>query len=135
MIVCFFFKVICRVVVGWRFYSDIRRRREICSVKRHIIVILKPKLHTRNVENYQKWPKWQTLLKFHQGFYWKIGFDDHHISSHSFCGNYSFLNLEVQRSQYMRSTVTVHKSAETIQGWTLYEEIRWFKWSDRSCIN
>ena len=35
---------------------------------------------------------------------------------HSFRGNYSFLNLEIQRSQYIRPKVTVHKGAETIQG-------------------
>ena len=44
-----------------------------------------------------------------------------------FCRNYSFLNLEIQRSQYMRPKVTVHKCAETIQGWKLYEEIRYLK--------
>ena len=38
------------------------------------------------------------------------------ISSYSFRGNYSFLNLEIQRSQYIRPKVTVHKGAETIQG-------------------
>ena len=36
-----------------------------------------------------------------------------------------FLNLEIQRSQYMRPKVTVHKGAETIQGRKIYEEIRW----------
>ena len=30
-------------------------------------------------------------------------------------GNYSFLNLEIQMSQYIRPKVTVHKCAETIQ--------------------
>ena len=44
-------------------------------------------------------------------------------SSYSFRGNYSFLNLEIQRSQYIRLKVTVHKCAETIQGRKLYEEI------------
>ena len=29
-------------------------------------------------------------------------------------GNYSFLNLEIQRSQYIRPKATVHKCAETI---------------------
>ena len=38
------------------------------------------------------------------------------ISSYSFRGNYSFLNLEIQRSQYIRPMVTVHKCEETIQG-------------------
>ena len=54
------------------------------------------------------------------------------IYSYSFRGNYSFLNLEIQRSQYIRPKVTVHKGAETIQGRKLfkggnyiYEEIRY----------
>ena len=47
------------------------------------------------------------------------------ISSYSFRGNYSFLNLEIQRPQYIRPKVTVHKCAETIQGRKLYEEIRY----------
>ena len=34
------------------------------------------------------------------------------ISSYSVRGNYSFLNLEIQRSQYIRPKVTVHKYAE-----------------------
>jgi hypothetical protein len=38
------------------------------------------------------------------------------ISSYSFRGNYSFLNLEIQRSQYIRPKVPVHKCEETIQG-------------------
>ena len=47
------------------------------------------------------------------------------ISSYSFRGNYSFLNLEIQRSKYIRPKVTAHKCAETIQGRKLYEEIRY----------
>ena len=47
----------------------------------------------------------------------------------SFHGNYSFLNLEIKRSQYTRPKVTVHKGAETIQGRKLYEEIRYIKCS------
>ena len=43
------------------------------------------------------------------------------ISSHSFPGIYSFLNLEIQRSQYIRPKVTVHKDAETIQGRKLFK--------------
>ena len=43
------------------------------------------------------------------------------ISSYSFCGNYSFLNLEIQRSQFIRPKVTVHKGAETIQGRKLFK--------------
>ena len=35
--------------------------------------------------------------------------------------SYSFLNLEIQRSQYIRSKVTVHKGAETIQGRKLFK--------------
>ena len=46
--------------------------------------------------------------------------------------NYSFLDLEIQRSQYIRPKVTVHKCAETIQGRKLYEEIRC---TDCNCIN
>ena len=45
------------------------------------------------------------------------------ISSYSFRGNYSFLNLEIQR--YIRPKVTVRKGAETIQGRKLYEEVRY----------
>ena len=41
---------------------------------------------------------------------------EYRISSYGFRGNYSFLNLEIQRSQYIRPKVTVHKGAETIQG-------------------
>ena len=43
------------------------------------------------------------------------------FSSYSFHGNYSFLNLEFQRSQYIRPKVTVHKGAETIQGRKLFK--------------
>ena len=43
------------------------------------------------------------------------------ISSYSFRGNYSFLSLEIQRSQYIRPKVTVHKCAETIQGRKLFK--------------
>ena len=43
------------------------------------------------------------------------------ISSYSFCGNYSLLNSEIQRSQYIRPKVTVHKGAETIQGRKLFK--------------
>ena len=38
------------------------------------------------------------------------------ISSYNFRGNY----LEIQRSQYIRPKVTVHKGAETIQGRKLH---------------
>jgi hypothetical protein len=38
-----------------------------------------------------------------------------------FRGNYSFLNLEIQRSQYIRPKVTVHKGVETIQGRKLFK--------------
>ena len=41
------------------------------------------------------------------------------IYSYNFRGNY----LEIQRSQYIRPKVTVHKGAETIQGRKLHEEI------------
>ena len=55
------------------------------------------------------------------------------ISSYSFRGNYSFLNLEIQSSQYKRPKVIVHKGAETIQGRKRYEEIRYakFLWDSR----
>ena len=43
------------------------------------------------------------------------------ISSYSFRGNYSFLNLVIQRSQYIRPKVTVHKGTETIQGRKLFK--------------
>ena len=43
------------------------------------------------------------------------------ISSFSFRGNYSFLNLEIQKAQYLRSKVTVHKCAETVQGRKLFK--------------
>ena len=46
---------------------------------------------------------------------------NYRISSYSFRGNYSFLNLEIQRSQYIRPKVTVHKGAETIQGRKLFK--------------
>ena len=51
-------------------------------------------------------------------------FIKYRISSYSFRGNYSSLNLEIQRSQFLRPKVTVHNGPETIQGWNLYEEIR-----------
>ena len=46
------------------------------------------------------------------------------ISSYSFRGNYSFLNFEIQRSQYIRQKDIVDEGAEAIQGRKLYEEIR-----------
>ena len=46
---------------------------------------------------------------------------NYRISSYSFRGNYSFLNMEIQRSQYKRPKVTVHKGAETIQGRKLFK--------------
>ena len=42
-------------------------------------------------------------------------------------GNYSFLNLDFKRLQYIRLKVTVHKCAETIQGRKLYEEIQYIQ--------
>ena len=56
--------------------------------------------------------------------------NNYHIYLNSFRRNYSFLNLEIQRSQYIRPKVTVHKAAETIQGRKLYEEIRYFILTD-----
>ena len=55
------------------------------------------------------------------------GFLAYRISSYSFRGNYSFLNLEIQRSHYIRPKVTVHKCLETIQGRKLYEEIHYVR--------
>ena len=46
---------------------------------------------------------------------------NYRISSYSFRGNYSFLHLEIQRSQYIKPKVTVHKCAETIQGDKLFK--------------
>ena len=46
------------------------------------------------------------------------------ISSYSFHGNYSFLDLKIQRSQYIMPKVTVHKGAETIQGRKLFNYMR-----------
>ena len=43
------------------------------------------------------------------------------ISSYCFRRKYSFLNLETQRSQYIRPKVTVHKGAETVQGRKLFK--------------
>ena len=44
----------------------------------------------------------------------QILYNMYRISSYSFRGNYSFLKLEIQRSQYIRPKVRVHKCAETI---------------------
>ena len=43
------------------------------------------------------------------------------ISSYSFSKNYSFLNLEILRSQYIRPKVIVHTGAEPIQGRKLFK--------------
>mgnify|MGYP006975835862 CR=1 FL=1 len=53
--------------------------------------------------------------------YWPGTKCTYRISSYSFRGNYSFLDLEIQRSQYIRPKVTVHKGAETIQGRKLFK--------------
>ena len=45
----------------------------------------------------------------------------HNTTSYSFRGIYSFLNFEIQRSQYIRPKVTVHKGVETIQGRKLFK--------------
>ena len=52
--------------------------------------------------------------------FWDFLAKVYRISSYSFCGNYSLLNFEIQRSQYIRPKVTLHKDAETIQGRKLY---------------
>jgi hypothetical protein len=49
--------------------------------------------------------------------------ETHRIAANSFRGKYSFLKVEIQRSQYIRPKVTVHKCAETIQGRKLFAEI------------
>ena len=43
------------------------------------------------------------------------------ISSYNFRGKYSFLNLEIQRSHYIRPKVTVHKCAGIIRMGVLFE--------------
>ena len=43
------------------------------------------------------------------------------VFPHIVSGNYSFLNLESQRSHHIRLKVTVHKGAETIQGRKLFK--------------
>ena len=55
---------------------------------------------------------------------------NYRISSYSFHGNYSFLNLEIQRSQYKGQRlqyINVRKlfKGGSIQGRKLYEEIRY----------
>ena len=44
------------------------------------------------------------------------------IFSYTFLRNYSFLNAEIQRSQYIRQKVTVHKCSETIQRRKLFKD-------------
>ena len=51
--------------------------------------------------------------------------NSYRISSYSFRGNYSFLNLEIQRSWYIKPNFTAHKCAATIQWRKLYVEI-WY---------
>ena len=48
-------------------------------------------------------------------------YSTYRISSYSFHGNFPFLDLEIQRLQYIRPKVTVHKCAETIQGMKLFK--------------
>ena len=50
-----------------------------------------------------------------------IALSMYRISSYSFRGNYSFLNLEMQRSQYTRPKVIVDRGMETIQGRKLFK--------------
>ena len=52
--------------------------------------------------------------------------NDYRIYSYSFRRNYSFFNLKIQRSQYIRPKVTVHKCGEAIQGRKQHEEIQYF---------
>ena len=46
---------------------------------------------------------------------------EHTVFSHIVSEETFFFNLEIQRSQYIRPKVTVHKGVETIQGQKLYE--------------
>ena len=65
-----------------------------------------------------------TYLLFQRRRVWKLGrgaIMSYPISSYSFRGNYTFLNLEIPRSHYIRPKVTVHKGAETIQGRKLFK--------------
>ena len=68
---------------------------------------------------------WFTLNNMYVNFWSNILFffrkSKYRISSYSFRGNYSIFNLEIQRSQYIRPKVTVHKGAETIQGRKLFK--------------
>ena len=80
----------------------------------------------------RKWPEnlWKVLmyLNFIDGkrprvkfwYIWNI-LCMYRISSYSFRGNYSFLDSEIQKSQYIKPKVTVHKCAETIQGRELFK--------------
>ena len=64
----------------------------------------------------------QKLKSLNSSTSWLVATSSYRISSNSFRGrNYSFLNLEIQRSQYIRPKVTVHKGAETIQGRKLFK--------------
>ena len=76
-------------------------------------------------------PQHPTLqFKLKQQHFWsfKLEFQRHKILliflstvfPHKVSGNYSFLNLEIQRSQYIRPKVTAHKCVETIQGRKLF---------------
>ena len=47
--------------------------------------------------------------------------NSYRISSYSFRGNYSFLNLEIQRSWYIKPNFTAHKCAATIQWRKLFK--------------
>ena len=51
----------------------------------------------------------------------KVTVSTYRIASYNFRRNYSFSNLEIQRQQYIRPNVTVHKVVETIQGRKLFE--------------
>ena len=63
-------------------------------------------------------------------FFWKL-VDKYRISSFSCRGNYSFLNLEIQRSQYIRPKVTVHRDAKTIQVRKLFKGGNYMRKSGR----
>ena len=81
--------------------------------------IRKPQIHIAIVWlNYLGIPG--TIEDVMAWFPW-IAAKGYRISSYSFHGNYPFLNLEIQRSQYIMPKVTVHKCAETIQGRKLFK--------------
>ena len=66
------------------------------------------------MNEYRRWKNRQISVE-------KVWLNEYRISSYSFRGNYSFLDLEIQRSQYIRPKLTVYKGAETIQARKLFK--------------